>query len=309
LTIWSIIVNITYQRDLRPINGMYKGRGRNYLSLMACPVDHAPLHQDEHGVRCVSHPDHFYPFRSGVLQLVPAPQRDAIDALSAAHDAACDAQGWHSPDEAEFKSLPQNALPGYPEDHWAQQTASTALLWRFLETIRLDQGISPIAPVGEAAVIGAGMGWLAYSLDVAGYTTLAVDARVGARHGLGVFPIARYLRVQADLDHLPLAPAAFDWLIFQEGLAPQCADPDHADQQTALEAALRHLRPDGYIAVIDTPSLEQNAIILSLFDQAGLVPVEPTRWRSWRDRLLGLRDRLKNREPDVPAVLVAQKPR
>ena len=111
-------MDITYQRDLRPINGMYKGRGRNYLSLMACPVDHAPLHQDGHGVRCVSHPDHFYPFLDGVLRLVPAAQRETVDALSAAHDAACDAQGWHSPDEAEFKSLPQKALPGYPDDHW-----------------------------------------------------------------------------------------------------------------------------------------------------------------------------------------------
>jgi hypothetical protein len=29
----------------------------------------------------------------------------------------------------------------------------------------------------------------------------------------------------------------------------------------------------------------------------------------WRGRLLELRDRLANREPDVPPVLVAQKPR
>jgi SAM-dependent methyltransferase len=304
-------LDITYHRDLRPINGMYKGRGRNYLSLMACPVDHAPLHQDGDGVRCVSNPDHFYPFREGVLQLVPAARRESVDALSVAHDAACDTRSWHSPDEAEFKSLPQTALPGYPDDHWPQHAASTALLWRFLEAIRMDQGIAPIAPVGEAAVIGAGMGWLAYALDVAGYTTLAVDARAGARHGLGVFPIARYLRVQADLDHLPLAPGAFDWLIFQDGLTPLSTDPGEDEQRIALDAALRHLRPSGWIAVIDSlaPSLDQNALIRALFDRAGLVPVEPGRWRSWRERLSGLRDRLKNREPDVPSVLVAQKPR
>ncbi len=305
------MVDITYQRDLRPINGMYKGRGRNYLSLMACPVDHAPLHQDGDGVRCVSHPDHFYPFREGVLQLVPEAERETVDALSTAHDAACDAQGWQSPDEADFKSLPQNALSGYPDDHWPQHAASTALLWRYLESIRLDQGVEPIAPVGEAAVIGAGMGWLAYSLDVAGYTTLAVDARAGARHGLGVFPIARYLRIQADLDHLPLAPGAFDWLIFQEGLAPLNASPGQDRQQTTLDAALRHLRPGGWIAVIDSlaPSLDRNATIRALFEKAGLVLVEQTRWRSWRERVLEWRERLKGREPDVPSVLVARKPR
>jgi SAM-dependent methyltransferase len=304
-------VDITYHRDVRPINGMYKGRGRNYLSLMACPVDHAPLHQDADGLRCVSHPDHVYPFRDGVLQLVPADQRESVDALSAAHDADCDAQNWHSPDEAEFKSLPQTALPGYPEEHWPLHATSTALLWRFLEATRQDQGIAPIAPVGEAAVIGAGMGWLAYALDVAGYTTLAVDARAGTRHGLGVFPIARYLRVQADLDHLPLAPGAFDWLVFPEGLVPLSTDPGQDEQRTALDAALRHLRPGGWIAVIDSlaPSLEQNELISTLFESAGLVPVEQPGWRNWRERLSELRDRLKNHEPDVPSVLAAQKPR
>jgi hypothetical protein len=146
---------------------------------------------------------------------------------------------------------------------------------------------------------------------VAGYTTLAVDARAGARHGLGVFPIARYLRVQADLNQLPLAPGAFDWLLFQEGLTPLTSDPDEDAQQTALNAALRHVRPGGCIAVINSlaPSLDQNTFILMLFRKAGLVPVEPMRWQGWRDRLHALRDRIKGHEPDVPPVLVAQKPR
>jgi SAM-dependent methyltransferase len=302
-------LDIFYQRNRRPINGMYKGRGRNYLPLLACPVDHAALRQDGDGVRCINSPAHFYPFREGILQLVPADRREAVDAVSAAHDSTSDAQGRKTPDEAEFKSLPQSAIPGYPEGYWSQQAASTALLWRFLEAIRLDQGIPPIAPVGEAAVIGAEIGWLAYGLDVAGYTTLAIDARAGLRHGLGVFPIARYLRVQADLDRLPLAPAAFDWLIFQEGLAPLCENPEEARQQAALDAALRHLRPGGWIAVIDAPSTDNAAVVHTVFENAGLVLVQHTRWRSWRERLLELRDRLKGREIDVPSVLVAQKPK
>jgi hypothetical protein len=67
------------------------------------------------------------------------------------------------------------------------------------------------------------------------------------------------------------------------------------------------VRPDGYVAVIDAPSPEQSALILDLFEQTGLAPVERAPWMSWRDRLHKLRDRLKNREPDVPTVFVAQK--
>jgi SAM-dependent methyltransferase len=165
--------------------------------------------------------------------------------------------------------------------------------------------------MGEAAVIGAEMGWLAYGLDVAGYATLAVDARAGARHGLGVFPISRYLRVQADLDQLPLAPAAFDWVIFQEGLTPLSAAQTESGQQAALDAALRAVRPGGWVAVMNSlsPTIEDVATVHTLLEDAGLVLMQSTRQRGWRRRLLELRDRLTGREPGVPPVLVAQKPK
>jgi SAM-dependent methyltransferase len=296
---------------MRPINGLYKGRGRNYLSLLACPVDHAALRREDDGVRCAADPAHFYPFHDGTVQLVPARRREAINAISAAHEAAGDQQGWTTPDGAQFRGLPQTGLPGYPDDYWSLRAAATVQLWHFLETIRREQGIPPIAPTGEAAVIGAGLGWLAYGLDVAGYTTVALDARAGSRHGLNVYPISRYLRVQADLDRLPLASAAFDWLIFQDGLTPLGQDQDEAGQGAALDAALRYLRPGGWVAVMDnnSPTVESAAAVDALFEKAGLEPVPNPQWDNWRARLSELRDRLKGRDPDVPPVLVARKPR
>jgi hypothetical protein len=32
-----------YNRDLKPINGSFKGRGRDYLTLLTCPADRAAL--------------------------------------------------------------------------------------------------------------------------------------------------------------------------------------------------------------------------------------------------------------------------
>jgi SAM-dependent methyltransferase len=304
-------VTTLYSRDFRPINGAFKGRGRNYLSLLACPVEGATLVKTDDGVRCATTPAHVYSFEYGILKLVPEDRRAAIDAISAAHEAHGDAQGWKSPDEAEFKSLPQTALPGYPEDYWPQQAASAALLWRFLEAIRRTHGTLPVGPVGEAAVIGAGMGWLAYGLDVAGYATLALDPRAGERHGLGVYPIARYLRVQADLQRLPLARAAFDWLIFQERLAALADEgQSDAEQQAAFEDALRALRPGGWLAVMnaDDPTGETAAVTRARFEAAGLALLPTPQQPDWRGRLLDLRDRLVGRNQEIPLVLVAQKP-
>lgn len=285
----------------------FLGRGRNYLSLLICPVDGAPLRAAAGGAECTADPAHRYPIEDGILRLVPPDRRPELDAVAEAHERYGAAQGWTVPDEAAFKSLPQTALEGYPVDHWLRYADATALLWRFLEAIRRREGRLPVGPMGEAAVIGAGMGWLAYALDVAGFTTVAVDAHAGPRYGLGVYPIARYFRVQADVQQPPLAPAAFDLLLFQEGLSRPA---EEASQRWAFERALDALRPGGWVAVMNAlPSPDSGAeTVQTLLDEAGLVLLSAPRRQGWRGTLLTLRDRLAGRENPAPPVLVAQKP-
>ena len=84
------------------------------------------------------------------------------------------------------------------------------------------------------------------------------------------------------------------------------------DQQSAaFERALEALRPGGWIAVIDAIDAfgEGSATVNTLFEDAGLVLLETPRRIGWRGRLLELRDRLANREPGAPPVMVAQKPK
>ncbi len=289
------------------LNGAFKGRGRHYAPLLACPVDGAALVQRDAALHCTAHAGHVYPVENGIVRLVPHERRHAVHAESESYEAARRSAGWHSPDEAQFKSLPQTGLPGYPPDYWPQHAASTALLWRFLEAIRLRNGGLPVGPIGEAVIVGAGLGWLAYALDVAGYTTVALDTRAGDEHGLGVYPIARYLRVQADLAYLPLAPAAFDGVIFQEGLAGCGADDV---RQAVFERALRALRPGGWLAVMDSlsPSPDRAQATQALLEDAGLRLMAVSRRQGWRGTLLTLRDRLIPRDAPVPPVIVAQKP-
>ena len=291
---------------LRTRNGAFKGRGRNYVALLRCPVDGGRLGwRDDGALGCERDAAHVYPFEGGILRLYPSERRAQMDALTAEHEAACAAAGWAVPDEAAFKSLPQTPLAGYPEGHWEQWAEATALLWRYLEAVRLARGELPIAPLGEVAVLNAGMGWLAYALDVAGYTTLALDARAGARYGLGAYPIARYFRVQTDPAAFPLARAAFDWVIFQEGLAPF---GDVAAQREALRRAADVLRVGGGVVVMAAlePRAEAIEAARELLGEVGLQPLEARR-RGWQGRLQDLAERAPWRSQEAPPLAVAQK--
>ena len=199
--------------------------------------------------------------------------------------------------------MPQDALNGYPAEFWARYADATALLWRYLEMIRRQNGALPVGPAGEAAVIRAGLGWLAYALDVAGYLTVAIDARAGERYGLGVYPIARYLRVQADPLAPPLAASAFDLLVYQEGLAD-----DPAGYDTALAHAVDHLRPGGWLAVMEAVDPALLVGQRDLAERAGLTLAPLPRRDGMRARLKVLRERMAGRGDEVPPVFLAQKP-
>jgi len=287
--------------------GAFRGRGRQYLSLLACPVEGAPLEHRGTDAVCAADSAHRYPFEDGVLRLVDAERRAALERTSQEYEARASAAGWQSPDEEAFKRLPQTALRGYPELHWPRYAAATAHLWRYLEAIRWKRGALPVGPMGEAAVIGAGMGWLAYALDVAGYATIALDAYAGSLHGLGVYPIARYGRVQADPIRPPLAREAFDVVLFQEGLARSRED---ADEAAALARGIDALRPGGHLVVMDTfmPSLGAWQKLQARLHNAGLRAMTRPPRLTWRARLSERMDHALGRNGSVPPVTVAQKP-
>lgn len=285
----------------------FQGRGRQYLSLLACPVDGAPLAMGQNEAVCVADSAHRYPIEAGILRLADGGLRAALDEMSRQHEDDAAAEGWQTPDEEAFKRLPQTGLKGYPEFHWTQYAEATAVLWRYLEAIRAERGALPVGPVGEAAVIGADTGWLAYALDVAGYTTIALDAYVGEGYGLGVYPIARYVRVQADPVHPPLARGAFDIVLFQEGLA---RSREAADEAAALARAIEALRPGGHVVVMDAfpGSIQAVEALQRQLEQAGLRLMDRPPRLTWRARMAERVDQVLGRDGSLPPVTVAQKP-
>ena len=55
-------------------------RGPQYLRMLSCPLDGAPLTRGNGDVVCLEDDGHRYPFEHGILRLIGADQRAALDA-------------------------------------------------------------------------------------------------------------------------------------------------------------------------------------------------------------------------------------
>jgi SAM-dependent methyltransferase len=141
-------------------------------------------------------------------------------------------------------------LPDCPPDHpiaaqWALRRRTFATFTRRV-LARLGSGLRVVD-------LGAGVGWLSHRLALLGHHPMAVDLTVDDRDGLGAG--RHYLaaerrpwpRVQADFDHLPLAAAAADLVIFNASLHYS------AGYEASLAEALRVVAPGGTVAILESP--------------------------------------------------------
>jgi SAM-dependent methyltransferase len=104
--------------------------------------------------------------------------------------------------------------------------------------------------------LGAGNGWLCYRVALLGARPVAVDLRTDAVDGLAAAAaFAPYLprvfpRVAAGFETLPLAASCADLAAFNASLHYA------QDLVQVLQEAVRVLKPDGRIAVLDSPWYE-----------------------------------------------------
>ena len=117
----------------------------------------------------------------------------------------------------------------------------------------LSRLIEPLAIERDRALrildLGAGNGWLSYRLAQKGHRALAVDLLDNAHDGLGAhvqYDVA-FEPLQAEFDRLPVDDAQADVVIYNGALHYA------ADYQQTLAEGLRVLRPDGRLAVVDSP--------------------------------------------------------
>lgn len=101
--------------------------------------------------------------------------------------------------------------------------------------------------------LGAGNGWLSYRIAMAGHRTTALDIRADAIDGLGAATPyvarceGRMAVLSAPFEAIPLAGASMDICLFNAALHYA------TDLAEVLAEAARVARPDGIIAILDSP--------------------------------------------------------
>jgi ubiquinone/menaquinone biosynthesis C-methylase UbiE len=159
-----------------------------------------------------------------------------------------------------YLALPFHDLSGRLNSQWKIRAQSFQTLER-----RVLRPIAEKNPAGiDVLDVGAGNGWLSYQLAKRGHRPVAVDILLDDKDGLGsashffrqlgwVFP-----RFQAEMDCLPFADAQFDLVVFNAAL--------HYSTHpfTTLREALRCLRQDGHLLIVDSPIYydEQSGLLM-----------------------------------------------
>ena len=148
------------------------------------------------------------------------------------------AEGRNQKPSAWYQSLP------HVEDDadWKiRATSYTALLKQVIRPM-------PEKPL-KVVDLGAGNCWLSHRLSEHGHRVVAVDLLVNDWDGLGAHHHynTTFTPVQAEYDHIPLASAQLDLVIYN------AAFHYSTRYQTTLREACRILKPEGRIVIMDTP--------------------------------------------------------
>jgi HemK-related putative methylase len=216
----------------------------------ACPKCRTPLDiVTPEIVRCSIDNTH-YVREDGIWRFLP-PQRAAHYAqFLREYETVREAEGRGAADSAYYQALPFKDLTGHHTENWRIRATSFQMLVKKVIEPREMRSHMPLL----IADVGAGNGWLAARLSQRGHQVAAIDITVSAADGLGahVHHIASFVPIQAEFDHLPFENHQLDLVIFN-------ASFHYSTQYEAtLHEALRVLRPDGQIVILDSP-LYRNA--------------------------------------------------
>ncbi len=211
---------------------------------LICPQCRGPLTTGADGAGCGACRLSF-PCRDGIWRFLTPDRAEGFRRFTEDYERIRRAEGWGSADSAYYRALPFDDRTGRRAALWRIRAASYGALRRALLrplATRLDRPL-------DILDLGSGNGWLSHRLAADGHRAIAVDLFTNDFDGLGcrVHYETPFVSVQADFDRLPFAGGQADLAIFNASLhyAADCA--------ATLAEALRVLRREGRIVILDTP--------------------------------------------------------
>ena len=211
----------------------------------ACPVCHTVLNVLDAARQCCPIDNVTYECRDGIWRFL-APDRETHYAqFVREYQHVREAEGRGSIDAAYYRALPFADLSGRFTTDWHIRARSFDT---FIKKVMLPNERAVNRPL-QVLDLGAGNGWLSYRLAQRGHTAAAIDLLTNEQDGLGAFIHyeASFIPVQAEFDRLPFADAQIDLCIFNASLHYA------VNYEATLCEALRVLRPDGQIVILDSP--------------------------------------------------------
>ena len=214
---------------------------------LACPTCRASLPTlDEAGATCSSC-GAVYPLIDGILRFLPGDRLDHYEPFLHDYTAIRRAEGRWAGDAAAFRRLPEPTTGDPLEGQWKLRRRT----WATVRDRVLRSGGAGLVVVD----VGAGVGWLSNRVHELGHQPHAVDLTIDDVDGLGA---ARHYnplwpRYQAEMDALPFADAQADLVVFNASVHYS------TDYARTIGEALRVLRPDGRIVIMDSPVYSHDA--------------------------------------------------
>src|SRR5512139_1947772 len=212
---------------------------------LACAICRAPLSPlDAMRQRCPAD-DTIYECRAGIWRCLTPDRQAYYEQFLREYQIVRQAEQRGSPDSAYYRALPFADLSGRFTADWQIRARSFRAFER--------EVLLPVERKRQRSLrvidLGAGNGWLSYRLAQRGHVVAAVDLLTNPLDGLGahLHYDASFTPVQAEFDRLPFVEQQSDLIIFNASLHYSTG------YATTLGEALRVLRPDGLLVILDSP--------------------------------------------------------
>ena len=213
--------------------------------IFACPRCRMPLTAVTPQAYCCPTEEVVYHQQDGIWRFLLPERQDYFQRFILEYETVRQDEGWGQLTAAYYRALPFADLSGRFPKIWQIRTQSFKALNHQLLMPMMNVHQRPL----HILDIGAGNGWLSYRLAQAHHQVAAVDLLINPQDGLGTHAYydAHFTAVQAEFDHLPFTSSQADVIIFNGSIHYA------TDYSQTLKEAVRILRPNGCLILMDTP--------------------------------------------------------